>query len=85
MGTKWYVLNGPRFRERVIVGASGSSARSELDIPRRRAVSETVIIDVEPIEKRKRNIRLKSRKRILGPTLVESFVQKFSFKMNILR
>ena len=85
MGTKWYVLNGPRFRERVIVGASGSSARSELDIPRRRAVSETAIIDVEPIEKRKRNIRLKSRKRILGPTLVESFVQKFSFKMNILR
>ena len=85
MGTKWYVLNGPRFRERVIVGASGSSARSELDIPRRRAVSETVIIDVEPIEKRKRNIRLKSRKRILEPTLVESFVQKFSFKMNILR
>jgi hypothetical protein len=69
----------------VIVGASGSSARSELDIPRRRAVSETAIIDVEPIEKRKRNIRLKRRKRILGPTLVESFVQKFSFKMNILR
>src|SRR4051812_3913150 len=28
-GTKWYVPNGPRFSERVIVGASGSSAHND--------------------------------------------------------
>src|ERR1700746_619945 len=59
VGAKWYVPKGPRFRRSMIVGASGSSALSEFDMPSSRAGSQKAAIDADPQTKtREQNMRI---------------------------
>src|SRR4029077_7366050 len=76
VGAKWYVPKGPRFRRRMMVGASGSSALSEFDMPSSRAVSQRAAMDADPqIETREQYMRINTMK-FAAPELLGVVSQK---------